>query len=472
MSNTTLLAPNQSQSTVRCLTSAQRRMLALKLFKTQLQEYLAFDSVVFKVSLGFVGYLAAFVHSVRGRCGQAFLLLSKLHRANWLGMANARAERLAREAAKQASAGASHAILTLYREHIERLAPTPMTARFWKDPTKILGTFAQVLKSPRLEEKGVLVLQYSAIFPLFLRHFDIHRVASRYHVVLEPDWSGTCDINILSYCRFPFPVFVQAFEPRDAQFVDCINSNLIVVPTSMNWWIDHRRFRPLPGTVKDFDVVMNSCWGNYKRHFQFFRALARLKRAGHRLRVLLLGYPGNLTKHDIFRHAELCDVADQVHIEERVPYDDVNDWMNRAKVHVLWSRKEGVNRAIIEGMLAGVPCIVHEGFNYGYSYPYINPQTGCFASERDLPAKLLAMIQNSDQLTPRDWVLANMSCQRATEILNEVIGKAASRLGEPWRGGVAVKVNRMSATEYWDQENTRSFEPDYEFLRTTLRSSS
>ena len=33
-------------------------------------------------------------------------------------------------------------------------------------------------------------------------------------------------------------------------------------------------------------------------------------------------------------------------------------------------------------MFAGVPCIVRQGFNYGYRYPYINGQTGCFAASQ------------------------------------------------------------------------------------------
>jgi glycosyltransferase involved in cell wall biosynthesis len=469
--STNLSPPSTMPAPVPSLQFRQRQVIRQELLKRRLKEFLMHDSLVFKASAGFVALVAAILLTVCGRAQQAFLLLCKLHRADWLPLANARVERLVREAAAQATPGSSHvqAISALYQEHFERLAPTPDTARFWKDPGRLLSSLAFVLKSPNLGEKGVLLLQYSWTFPFFVRHFDIHRVAAQYHLVLEPDWSGYCDINILSYCRFPFPVFVQAFEPRDAAFVTRTDSNLIVVPTSTNWWVDHRLFRPLPGTVKDFDVIMVAAWSDYKRHFQFFRGLARLRQAGHRLQVLLLGYPGGRTKNDILRQAAFCKVADQLEIHEWEPYAQVNDAVNRAKVNVIWSRKEGVNRAIIEGMFAGVPCIMREGFNYGYRYPYINPTTGCFASERDLPAKLLSMIQSSHRLSPRDWVIANMSCQRATTILTEIIGKTAASRGEPWQGGLAVKVNKLSAMAYWDPGDADRFEPDYNFLRTTLR---
>jgi hypothetical protein len=183
-------------------------------------------------------------------------------------------------------------------------------------------------------------------------------------------------------------VFVQAFEPRDAAFITNLGSNLVVVPTSTNWWIDHRPFRPLPGVTKDVDVVMVAGWGEYKRHHRFFAAL---------------------------------------------------------------------------------PCVLREGFNYGYRYPYINEQTGCFARERDLPEKLLWMIERHDQLSPREWVAEHMSAQRATQLLAEAIGKTAAGCGEGWSGNVAVKVNKLHGMEYWDANDRRHFETDYAFLRSARK---
>jgi hypothetical protein len=129
----------------------------------------------------------------------------------------------------------------------------------------------------------------------------------------------------------------------------------------------------------------------------------------------------------------------------------------------------GQTWAIIEGMFAGVPCLVREGFNYGYHYPYINPQTGCFAAENQLPDKLLWMTENYRQFTPREWVAANMTCQRATEILSSVIARTAAARGEPWTGGLAVKVNKLHNMDYWEPEDARRFEPDYQFLRSAIR---
>jgi hypothetical protein len=156
-------------------------------------------------------------------------------------------------------------------------------------------------------------------------------------------------------------------------------------------------------------------------------------------------------------------------MHERVSPEEVNRHLNRAKVNVVWSRREGVNRAIIEGMFAGVPGILRQGFNFGWSYPFLNRQTGCFAREGELPEKLLWVIRNQDQFNPRQWVLEHMSCQKATQLLGEVIGEHARRAGKSWTGELAVKVSHLDAMQYWDVNDRRRFEPAYEPLRAAMR---
>jgi len=271
--------------------------------------------------------------------------------------------------------------------------------------------------------------------------------------------------------RYQFPVFVQAFEPRDAQFIGDTKSNLVPVLVSANWWVDHRLFRPMHGVAKDIDVVMVAGWGRYKRHAQFFRAISRLRRHHRKLRVLLLGYPLDATIDDMRRLAVYYRIADQIEAHEWIPYEQVNEYLNRAKVNVLWSRREGVNRAIIEAMFAGVPTIVRAGFNYGYHYPYINDATGCFAKERDLPGTILRVIDNPELFSPRDWVSANMTCQHAARIMSDTIGQYATSRGEQWSDSVAIKINKLHNVEYWDPADEIRFESDYHFLKSQRRQS-
>src|SRR5205085_1837301 len=99
--------------------------------------------------------------------------------------------------------------------------------------------------------------------------------------------------------------------------------------------------------------------------------------------------------------AEYYDVHDLIEFRESVTPPEVNRYLNRAKATVLWSRREGSNRSIVEAMFADVPCILRRGHNFGYHYPYINSQTGRFASEAALPIVLEDIFRGRSIFSPR-----------------------------------------------------------------------
>jgi hypothetical protein len=182
--------------------------------------------------------------------------------------------------------------------------------------------------------------------------------------------------------------------------------------------------------------------------------------------VVLVGYALGLTLADVQASARAFGVADQIEWYENIPQDAINRHLNRSKVNLLWSRKEGVNRAIIEGMFAGVPCIVREGFNYGHHYAYINEKTGRYASEADLPDTLLWMTENGHRFDPYPWVVEHMTCQRSTQIMEQTLRQHTN---ESWTTGLAVKTNDLYGMAYWDERDKARFEGDYAFLRSVIR---
>ena len=292
-----------------------------------------------------------------------------------------------------------------------------------------------VLKSPGERERGVITVDYSYIFSLFAGLFDVEAIARDYYIVLEPSWRGLCTADILSYSRYDFPVFVETIEPRDIAFVNALRSNLTTVPVAANWWVDHRLVKPDPTVRRDIDVIMVAAWSAVKRHWRFFRVLADSKRRGHRLNVALVGYPMDRRRQDIEHEAQICGVRDQLQLHERLPLEEVGRLLARSRAHLLWSRKEGANRAIIEALFADVPIIVREGLGYGHAYPYVNSSTGVFANERTLGDRLLEIVHSSNTFHPREWALANMSCQRATEILEARIREVALAGANAGRAG-------------------------------------
>ncbi|MEJ0038443.1 MAG: glycosyltransferase [Gammaproteobacteria bacterium] len=432
-------------------------------FKERFVEYAKFDSRLLGEAIGIAGLAATTVMRATGRGSRALEIETSMHRNAFSRVADGVVSRRVKRSIARPEA-------ERLERYVATLTPQRSTDALFRDPQRLLGQRIIALKSPANGEKGALLLDYSFVFSLFARSFDVERIAERYHIIVEPSWSGSCDRDVLSLAGRPFPVFVQNNEPRDIEFIRRLGLNLVSVPIAANWWVDPRVFRPLEGAVKECDVLMNSAWARFKRHESFFEVLAKLRARGERLRVRLIGYRMDMTRDDVMALAQQHGVADQIETFEGLRPEQVNEQLNHAKVNLVWSRREGSNRAIIEGFSAGVPGILRKGFNYGYHYPYINPRTGAFATEAGLSDTLLDIIRNPDRYDPRTWVMQNMTPQLATKAIDDAIARHAARSGEKWTPGtLAVKVTSLHSMAYWDEAERPRFEPDYAFLRSALR---
>jgi glycosyltransferase involved in cell wall biosynthesis len=445
----------------------QRLIFGARLRLRYAREFLTFDSRVFQHLAASAGVVLSLVLLSLGKRARAFAGLTAVHRANWSSMADRVAEKYVR---RELAASKISAPGNVIREFVSGHQPTPGTRKFFDNPMSLLGSKMIVLKSPAgANEKGMVLIDYSFALPVVAKFFDLARISAKYHIVTEPSWSGYCDFNVLCCGTLDTPVFVQAFEPRDAALLTAMQANFIPIGTSANWWVDHRVMTPLPDVRKERDIIMIASWARFKRHARFFAALSKLRARGHRLTVSLLGYPIDCSMRDIAAEAAYYGVADQLEFFEHVPPDQVNYQLNRARINVMWSRREGVNRAIIEGMFANVPCILREGFNYGYHYPYVNQETGRFATEDTLPDTILELLDRDGAQSPRDWVMNYMSCQRATEIIATGVRDVALARGEAWTRDPVVKVCHLDTMMYWNQADRARFEGDYAFLRSSLR---
>lgn len=434
-----------------------------RLLRCRLREWLTFDSVVIAGLIRLMVFVAGFLLDRFGRVKLGFRWLSKLHVGGRPALLCRLAESRIRD--RLTPRGEAPAALEPYlRSHIDT-APSRAAASLMRAPEKMLPYLAMVVDSPDAGRKGTIIVAYSYAFPLFAHFYDIDRILENYHLVLEPSWSGYGTEDVLCATLMKEPVFVQAFEPYDAGLLQRVGMNLVPVRTSSNWWVDHRVFTPDTRVEKDLDFVMVASWADFKRHHRFFSALRTLRRRGKRLTGACLGYPVDRSKAEIEAVARWYGVADQVEFVENVPQTQVAAYLRRAKLNAVWSRREGVNRAIIEGMFCDVPCLLPEGFNYGFRYPYVNDQTGRWANDATLPRTLLEMTERPWPHSPRAWVERQITPERATRLIEEAINATPGCE----TGSLAVKVNGLHGMEYWDRSDERRFAGDYEFLRSTIR---
>jgi glycosyltransferase involved in cell wall biosynthesis len=445
-------------------------MLPARLLRRAVLEYLEYDARLFRWAVAAGGAAAAgLLWRLRRDKSLPFRILSRVHRAGGSALATRSVERLLARATRLERGGQATGLWNFYDSHVRSSFSRPEARNLLEDPRVLLGYRVLVLKSPAERERGVIAIDYSYIFPLFAAMYDLEAIGQRYYIVLEPSWRGLCTADILSYSRYDFPVFIEAVEPRDIRFIQSLGANFTTVPVAAHWWVDHRVLTPEPPVSRDVDVIMVAAWSAVKRHWRFFRVLADLRARGHKLKVVLAGYPLDMTRSEIENEARQFGVLDQLEIHEGVPLPEVARLLARSKIHVLWSRKEGANRATIEALFADAAIVLREGLSYGYHYPYVNPSTGHFATEDNLGRTLIDMLQRTRDYQPREWVMHNMTCQRATVILEEAIRHQALVSGERWTSGLAVKTAQLDTQRYWDPGDRDRFKADYAYLEGQLR---
>jgi len=432
------------------------------------REHLAYDFGPVRDLTGRALYAAAQALRRTGRRADAFALLMRTHSGNFSDAVDRRIEEELRDATARERRGVRTGLWDAYDRVVTR-ATAAFRAGPRPDPRRLVGSRLLVAKSSRGSERGVLYVDYSYVFASLAGLFDLSAIVARYDLVLEPSWADVCNPEVLLYSRVGSPVFVETIEPRDHRVLATLGADLRPVAVAANYWVDYRVIEPVASARRDIDVIMVAAWAGIKRHWRFFKTIAALKRRGHRLRVALVGYRYDKTLEDIREQAEYFGIGDQVELFERLPQREIAALLSRSKVHVLWSRRECANRAIIEAMLADVPVIVRSGLTFGFPYPYINEQTGAFVDEHALGDAILDTIERRASYSPRQWVLDHMTCQKATAAVQQAIRAAAEKAGRPWTADLVVKTSTLDTQKYWNEADRAKFESDYRFLEDQIR---
>lgn len=323
-----------------------------------------------------------------------------------------------------------------------------------------------VLSPPQDCSKGVILIKFTEYFKYVAQIFNFDLLCQKYIIVFEPSFSGYFDKDILFLLNYKNPFIIQAPEPVDYEFIQTLNSNLYPVNIGANWWVDYNIFYPIPNMRKDFDLIVVSIWADFKRHFHLFEAMAIAKT---KLRIALVGKPWPRQIDEIKMLARLYGVESQISFFENISQNELNLLYNRSKSFLLLSKKEGINKAIIEALFANLPIFLLEGFNYGYHYPYINSLTGSFIKRTDLPTFLIKLSQIIDKkkLAPHQWVKSNMTHEIATNRLCQVLQQIEIEREISINKKLAYKVNNPEL-DYFDSRVRQQLQPAYSSLKNYL----
>jgi glycosyltransferase involved in cell wall biosynthesis len=440
----------------------QIRLYALKL---HLKERLKYSHSMFGMLLNAAIFIVALILFYAGKSTLAFKLCGEMFRTNGYGAVLL--PRLFLSLTMGKALLNSPKFTATIQNYIDELKVAPGKEKIVADPTRMLTNMAIVVRKWTPEGKGILIIKYSYYFPLFLKKFDIDSVTSRYHIVLEPSWAGYFDLDILSYCTLAHSVFVMTYEERDKNLIEQLDSNLKSIEVGPNWWVDFDNFKP-QNVKRDIDVIVIASWSSFKRHHYILKALVTLKKSmtDYSLKVAFVGYAGDISSEFMRSMVKYYDMQDSVEFYETVPTEQVANLLMRSKVNLLWSRFEGNNRSIIEGMFCDTPVVIREGHNFGYKYPYINSLTGVFSSENELPQILESIISGKLNFSPRDYVKKQHNYLVAIKQIEDAIKEfeTSSELLPNCDG----KINRLSSMSYLDTVTAEKYIEDYHFLKSTI----
>lgn len=282
-----------------------------------------------------------------------------------------------------------------------------------------------VLKDPvyndsDIVEKGVYLIKFTETFGHIFRSIDLLALEKSFNIVLEPSWAGYCLPEILSWAALSENVIIQSSEASDRRLLDLINTNLKAVSFGSSDWVDHEIFYKLENEEKKYDVICVANFSSIKRPYVLIRTLSKLKSKGVELKAALVCAGWGESKSETMDFIHSYNLGDNLEIFESVSQDYLNILLNRSKVNLLLSLKEGSNRGIFEGLFAGTPGIVLEE-NIGVNKSYLNSKTGACVKENDLPEALIHFSKNWANYESRLWAMENISPSRTVEKLAAAI---------------------------------------------------
>src|SRR5690606_5495264 len=147
-------------------------------------------------------------------------------------------------------------------------------------------------------------------------------------------------------------------------------------------------------------VLFRSNHSKGKRNYSLFKALNQLSDVDYKAAIVCSswGEDRNFTLSAI----KYFNLQDRIQLLENLSQGELNAVLNRSKVNMLLSLKEGSNRSIFEGFFANVPAIVLKE-NIGVNKTYVNSDTGKLISESELAETLMWFRTNWTTFSARKW---------------------------------------------------------------------
>lgn len=322
-----------------------------------------------------------------------------------------------------------------------------------------------VLKAPgEGGEKGVLLMTFEynwARLLLGLTDEEMAWLDEHYDLVLSTSWSPTdYALLALALSRTRSRLYVQSCNYGEIAAIEGFHPRLQCLETLPCDWINPGLYEPKAAAERTTDIVMVANWGEFKRHWELFRALAHMPQD---LKVVLIGQPEpGRSKAFIRELARQFGARQEMEIFESLPIAEVARHQGQAKVSVILTRREGCCVAAVESLFAGCALAMREDAHVG-PLAYINGQTGLRLRPGRIHEDLMTLLQTAEALEPARWAREHLANERSHAKLNALLRGEAAQAGRPWTRDLALPQWRPHPTFAREIEK-EELRPAYEDL--------
>ena len=336
------------------------------------------------------------------------------------------------------------------------------------------GTFGDIENDPELAtslllkepgehgEKGVLYCSFEYNWMKLLARKDAQRFFRDYLLVGASSWSPSDHAVLASLQGLSGdPAFIGISNHGDFPQYSLWKPTIEPIPILASDWCDPAMFNPLPAEERTTDIVMVSHFSDWKRHWLLFEALSKMPPD---LRVVLIGRDTPERDETKLRSdAKAFGVRQELDVRKNLEIHEVAAEQAKAKLSVALSKREGSCVSVSEALFADTPVGMMNDAHVG-SRVYINDATGRILKRRGMHRQLMAMLENRDSFTPRDWAMANITARQTSNRLNDILRDYCTQQGQPWTRDIAPMCWRY-VPRLLDAPDEEKLAPGVERLR-------
>lgn len=292
--------------------------------------------------------------------------------------------------------------------------------------TNINWVSVAVLKEPEQGRRGALILaMVDEIVPLFQ---DLRNL---FYII---EWRGWKGMNYSKYADIKLVEDGSTLEETKRLFPRAISLDL-----AMGDFADTEQFKPLE-TPKPYSAIQIASWSGFKRHELFVEATTLLPKH----RFLKFGHFPNCSDEEQKLKKRIIEKSRSLKAPIDYPYKhlrnnrglpssprEINQHINSARIGILTSANEGMNRFKMECLSANIPFLVPADSVYPIK-KHINDLTGVIyePTPKGLAGAIQSTLNQISSFFPRGYILANTGKANSIRKLEETLNYLAERDGQ------------------------------------------